>query len=100
MSDSANLFNKASGTLRDKTIVDLIEENRNINKSILNDDMKGIKVKILANNHNVMTELNGIIIKLYEHKALILCNDDNKKVIKSVFYGNFIVCDDKASQWL
>ena len=100
MSDSANLFSKASGTLRDKTIVDLIEENRNINKSILNDDMKGIKVKILANNHNVMTELDGIIIKLYEHKALILCNDDNKKVIKSVFYGNFIVCDDKASQWL
>ena len=100
MSDSADLFSKVSETLRDKTIVDLIEENRNINKSILNDDMKGIKVKILVDNHNVMTELDGIIIKLYEYKALILCNEGNKKVIKSVLYGNFIVCDDKASQWL
>lgn len=100
MSDSADLFSKVSETLRDKTIVDLIEENHNINKSILNDDMKGIKVKILTNNHNVMTELNGIIIKLYEHKALILCTEDSKIIIKNVFYEDFIICDDKASQWL
>ena len=95
MSDKSILFSAVSQTLKEKTITELLEENK---KNTINKELNGIKVKINTQANNG-EELDGIIVKLYEHKAIVLCKESNKISIKSVFYGNITVCDQIVSQW-
>ena len=96
MSDKSILFSDVSQTLKEQTITELLEENK---KNTINKELNGIKVKINTQPNNNGEELDGIIVKLYEHKAIVLCKESNKISIKSVFYGNITVCDQIVSQW-
>ena len=92
----AELFNNVSSILRDKTVLELQEENK-----LLINENKGIerlffgsKVKLINRIHDI-DETKAIMVGLSGYNAHILIKDNNNNICLRCVYVNHLTFFDK-----
>lgn len=104
MSDIASLFTKVSKVLRDETINEILNDNSKLKNSI--EPIFGTNITIkphISSDYNDLIFLKktpGIIIKLFEFRAIVIFIYCGKTLIKSILLKNIIINDQKINDML